>query len=220
MAVTNPPAKRTTVFKELLYMLDPTYPRPLPKSGKKKAGRHRQLSVRQLRDGSIYIYSNDELLASFAYGGGTDIRRVKINTKSYINRDVSKSSFYMHDRTGEGGSRLKEVLDELFPDTIKECLPSMRYAYEFSIIESALRDPTTQIEVSNIHETWFDVALVNVEGFVSCSFRFRSREVALENVYLKYSPKKKIFRAGSMRFPEDCLDLFWGLLERDLIPIS
>lgn len=125
----------------------------------------------------------------------------------------------MGDYLMAGGDKLKALLKHLFPDA-HLCRPNMKHAYEYSIIESTLLDTTTRIEVTGETAYKFDVAMVNIEGYVSCSFRYLKRRGSITQIYIRYSSRHKAIRLDEISVPPYQKHLFMDLLTRELTPID
>lgn len=195
--------KKTNIFKDLYRLLTNT---------------KKTIYTKQLHDGSVYVYDNKFMLASFRYYGGTSIINLKLNTKKYLGKKIYPK-LHMADYLMEGGDALNALLKQLFPDANK-CNWSMKHAYEFSIIEAALLDLTTQIEVTDIRPYMFNVAMVNVEGYVSCSFRYLPKTGVMKNIFLRYSSRVADVRLDKIIVPVYRRHLFDELLVRELTPID
>lgn len=200
---TTDKKKRTNIFEDL-YNLLTSHTKPL--------------YIKRLFDGSVYVYSKDHLLASFRYYGGTSIVDLRLNTKSHIGK-VFKARYYMGDYIMPGGDRLRSYLKELLPEAVY-CYPTMRNAYEYSILESALLDLSTCIEVSNIKKHSYDVALVNNESYVSSSFRYYPNKGLVTNLFLRYHSRVPDVKGMRIKVPFIRRHVFSDLLTRDLKPID
>lgn len=193
-------AYKRTAYKELLKIL----------KSKKKT-----IYARMLHDGCVYIYDNETILASFKYFGGRNIRYLRINTKDYIDRDLFPRML-LDDSCMAGGTELANKLRELFPNA-NQCNSNMRHAFEFSIIEAALLDPNSCIELSRHTKHTFDVAIVNYDYNISISFRYLYSGT-LRYVYLRYNHKKGV-KLKHIHIPPYRLNIFNDLLNRTLTPI-
>lgn len=178
----------------------------------------RALYTKQLHDGTVYVYDKNFLLASFRYYGGTSISNLRLNTKEYLGKKIYHK-LHLADYQAKGGDKLNALLKSLFPDA-RLCNPLMRNAYEYSIIEAALLDSSTKIEVTNIEDGRFDVAMVNVDGYVSCSFRYSRIRCMMKNIFLRYHSKKHDVRLAHLHVPKYRTHLLEELLTRELTPID
>lgn len=176
------------------------------------------LHIKQLMDGRAYVYSKDYLLASFRYYGGINITDLKLNTKNFIGKEIYRS-LHMADYLMAGGDKLNLLLKSLLPDA-KLCIPTMKHAYEFSIIEAALLDTNTRIELSNIKPTMYDVALVNYSSYVSCSFRYYKKGKMIKHIFLRYHSRVPDVKLEKIMIPSCKVHIFDDLLNRKLIPIE
>lgn len=164
------------------------------------------------------MYSDEYLMASFRYYGGINIRDLKLNTKNFIGKKIY-NSLHMADYLMAGGDKLNALLKELLPEA-NLCIPTMKHAYEFSIIEAGLLDTRTRIELSNIKETMYDVAFVNNESYVSCSFRYYKKGGMLKHIFLRYHSRVCDVRLDKIMIPKCKMYIFEDLLSRELIPID
>jgi len=149
-------------------------------------------------DGKVYVYDHDIILASFTYTGGLHIGYLRFNTKGYIDKNI-RSFLKLDDSYMACGNELKELLDKLLPNA-SDCHHSVKYAYEFSIIESALCDPSTKIEVSDPDRFGFLVKFENPAGFISGSFRC-NRSGKLKHVWVRYNSRTPDIRLKEMVVP-------------------
>lgn len=183
---------------------------PVPNSKK-------HIFIRQLHDGTVAVYDRFNLLSTFTYSGGKHIRNLVLNTKKYMGKSFGEI-IRLDDYHATGGERLKVMLDELLPDA-KDCNVYMKHALEFSIIEAALLDTDTRIELSDINRYGFSVAMVNIDGYTSSSFRFY-HSGRLERIFIRYSGKAPDIRLDKILIPSKCMHLFTDLLTRELTPIG
>lgn len=181
-----------------------------PKQGK--------VTCKQLLDGSVYVYDTKKLIASFKWYGGNRLYNVRLNTRHYIDKDISKVVYKLNDDSMPYGPELAAVLKERLP-MAPECHPLFKNAYEFSILESCIRDTTTQFEISRVTKFGFDVAMVNVEGYVSSSFRFLNSG-KLKHIFIRYNSRQKDIKLPLIYIPPTRMHLFTDLLTRELLPIS
>lgn len=177
-----------------------------------------KVSVTQLLDGTVYIYDTKKLIGSFKYYGGNRLYNVRLNTRQYINKDISKSIYKLNDDTMPHGPALAVILKEILPNA-SECNPQFKHAYEFSILESCIQDTTTQFEISRINKNGFDVAMINVDGFVSSSFRFLYSG-KLKYIFIRYNSRQKDIKLPLIYIPPNRMQLFLDLLTRELLPIA
>lgn len=179
----------------------------------------KDIYARQFWDGTVYIYDKKFILSSFRYYGGISIHDVRLHTPAHLGKTFCPT-LHLGDYIMSYGDKLKIVLKEMFPDA-RKCHQQMRYAYEFSIIEAALLDTNTQIEVTNIKEKQFDVALLSVEQYISSSFVYCNHtKKHLRDVYVKYHSMIRADRVDKLIIPPYTTYLFDDLLTRKLIPIG
>lgn len=200
-ATSNVGKNKRTAFKDLLNILKTT---------------KKNIFTKILHDGSVYIYDSKNLLASFKYYGGTNIIDLKINSKRYIGKTFYRK-LKLSDVCMTGGTELCSLLRTIFPDANK-CNPYMNHAYEFSILEAALLDPDTRIELSRHCDKGFDVALMNYENNITSSFRYYNRGM-IRYVYLRYNLKVGV-KINTIHIPKYRIHLFTDLLTRDLTPFD
>lgn len=171
---------------------------------------------KQLLDGKVFLYSRNYLIASFYYYGGSTISRLILNTKNYIGRSF-KPSMNLVDADLKGGDALCVLLKEKFP-MAKECNQKMAYAYEFSIVEWLLNDTSSMIEVKPV-KFGYDVAIVNVDAYASCSFRYLTGAKAIRKLWLRYNSRVKTVKVDRLLVPRCRWVFMEELVDRTFNPI-
>jgi hypothetical protein len=189
-------SERASYYKQIIKLLTPS---------------RKKIYYTQLMDGRIFIYDRNYLLASFGYVGGRYISNLKLNTKKYIDTVIG-DSLQLEDSYMERGTELKQLLDKLFPLAI-HCHPNVKHAYEFSIIEACLLDPSTIVELSRKTQFGCDVALTNVEGYVSSSFRYFYTH-RLKYIFVRYHSRKPDVRLKEIIIPSIRREKFIEALDR------
>ena len=169
--------KRTNYYRELYGMLT-----------KSKYNVH----VQQLADGQVYLYNKNFLMATFGYFGGNYIRDLRINSRTYLDREIG-SPLILSDSYLDGGDKLKLLLDVILPNA-NLCSGGFKFAKELAFIESILLDVDTVIEIENKRRLSCDVIMVNNEKYVSCSFHYIFGSHVIESVFIRYSRRHKDIR--------------------------
>lgn len=194
------PTEHTNPLKDLLKLLN---------------NKTKKIYVKQLLDGTVYVYDNEFMMARFKYFGGTYITGLHLNTKKYIGRSIyNQLRLYRKDvaQSTELGDKLKELL----PNANK-CIPKLKHALELSIIEAAICDQESTIEIYNTNKYGFGVEIVHNERYVSIGFKYLYSG-KLKNVFLRYSPRQKDIRIHLITLPVYCKPFFIDLMMRPLTP--
>lgn len=176
----------------------------------------RNVYCRQLHDGKCYVYTNDGLMASFRWYGGFRLYDLRLNTKRYIDKPLY-NIMRLDDRVYRGCSILLPLLHTHFPYA-KTCNNDYKHGLEWSIIEAALLDSTTCIEIEQVRYG-LTVAMVNMNHYISCSFKYLPANGRLVRVFIRFNGKEKDIRVIDMRVPPYGIELIEGLMTRELLPI-
>lgn len=191
--------ERTNPLKDLLKLLN---------------NKRKKLHIKQLLDGTVYVYDNEFMLASFKYFGGTYVTGLRLNTKKYIGRSIyNQLRLYRKDvaQSTELGEKLKELLP-----FASQCVPKLKHALELSIIESAICDTDSEIEVYTTNKFGFGVEIINNDRYVSIGFKYLYSG-KLKNVFLRYSPRQKDIRIPFIVLPFQCKPFFINLMNRPIV---
>lgn len=188
--------KRTNYYRELYAMLT-----------KSKYKVH----IQQLADGQVFVYNSDFLMASFSYFGGNYIRELKLNTRTYLDKEIG-SPLLLDDSYLDGGNKLKLLLDIILPDA-GLCVGWFQFAKELAFVESILMDSDTVIEIENKTKRSFDVVLINDAKYASCSFHYVPTSYTISDVFIRYSRRHKDIRMDiSIKIPEFKRELIHGVI--------
>lgn len=168
----------------------------------------------QLYDGTVRIFNKDFLIMSFRYYGGKRIYDLKMNTPNLIGKSKYKE-IVLDDRVYRSSSKVKEILDSLFPNA-KRCNNKMKHGLEYSIIESAILDENSEINVSKINENLTNVSINNENEKLTCSFKLSLDKMRLNDVFVKFYKKGGIDgKYKEIRIPKGKETIFIKLIKKN-----
>lgn len=155
----------------------------------------------QLIDGTIHLYSFRFLMATFSYYGSKHINNLTLNTKPFIGKPFYRT-LHLSDSWMQYGDQLAELLRVRFPNA-HLCKGGLKYAVEFSIIESAIGDKSIVVEFDHYNRYGCDVYVMgSVEnGFVSCSFCWLWSD-KIAHVYIRTGGQAKLMKVREITVPE------------------
>ena len=153
---------------------------------------HYGLQLTQLPNGEAAIFSSKRVWVTFSYYGGTCVRNITFYTPQHIHNGTT-TIIWLNDSFGPGAAAIQPILDAILPHA-STCTATSRYGVQLSLIETALKDPTSQIEVTNYTDISYDCVIDNPVAWFKCSFRYFYKRGRIRYLYMKTDPKLPPFR--------------------------
>lgn len=159
---------------------------------------------KQYPDGTIVIYNDVRVKATFRYFGGKRIYNVRINSKQFSDRPEYKE-IVLHHKVYAKSDLLYAKLNEIFPDS-KECNHWMKNSDRivYDMLDTYLRNNDNVIEVDRKGESesgrkaYCDIYIINDDAYISVSFRYFTYTGVIRNVFIKTSSRKRPLRVKKL----------------------